>query len=132
MLTEIDVQSTLEKKLGVETAPYVILGACNPKLAHQALSKEPAIGLMLPCNVVLAQDGTLRFACRSHRAAGARCHRSGENGRQSRARHCDAASAAATVRGALVPRSRAREQLSTRCADKHPGASRWPSSCLGL
>jgi uncharacterized protein (DUF302 family) len=57
VLTEIDVQSTLEAKLGIETAPYVILGACNPKLAHQALSKEPAIGLMLPCNVVLAQDG---------------------------------------------------------------------------
>jgi uncharacterized protein (DUF302 family) len=57
ILTEIDVQSTLEKKLGVHTEPYVILGACNPKLAHAALEKEPAIGLLLPCNVVLAQDG---------------------------------------------------------------------------
>ncbi len=57
VLTEIDVQSTLEKKLGVHTEPYMILGACNPKLAHEALSKEPAIGLLLPCNVVLAQDG---------------------------------------------------------------------------
>jgi uncharacterized protein (DUF302 family) len=57
VLTEIDVQSTLEKKLGIATAPYLILGACNPKLAHEALSKEPAIGLMLPCNVVLAEDG---------------------------------------------------------------------------
>ena len=57
ILTEIDVQSTLEKKLGVHTEPYVILGACNPKLAHEALTKEPAIGLLLPCNVVLAQDG---------------------------------------------------------------------------
>ena len=57
VLTEIDVQSTLEKKLDVKTEPYLILGACNPKLAHQALTKEPAIGLLLPCNVVIAQHG---------------------------------------------------------------------------
>ena len=58
VLTEIDVQATIRQRLSVETAPYLILGACNPSLAHRALSDEPAIGLMLPCNVVLAQDGS--------------------------------------------------------------------------
>lgn len=53
IITEIDAQKTLKEKIGVEFSPYLILGACNPKLAHQALLSDPEIGLLLPCNVLV-------------------------------------------------------------------------------
>lgn len=55
VLTEIDVQSTLKKKIGAEIDGYRILGACNPNMAHEALQVEPQVGAMLPCNVILRE-----------------------------------------------------------------------------
>jgi uncharacterized protein (DUF302 family) len=63
ILTEIDVQATMKKKLGADMPAYRILGACNPKMAFEAIAMEPRVGAMLPCNVILrATDGGIEIS----------------------------------------------------------------------
>jgi uncharacterized protein (DUF302 family) len=64
VLTEIDVKATLHKKIGAEIDDYLILGACNPNMAHQAMKIEPRVGAMLPCNVIVRaiEDGAVEVS----------------------------------------------------------------------